>query len=554
MGTLQQAAQTNLHAGQTPRPNHVVINPITIVGALIACVGLGGAGFALVAGFLDEDPSAVKGILGYVVMPNVALLGVLVMAAGVLRGAWRAARAAAAAGESRAVRIDVGGLRQLFGIAAFAGIAVGSLLVLGGTAYRGIEFTESTTFCGTCHTVMQPQVEAHLTAPHAEVECAKCHVAYRASPLGPNVTAYVNSKIGGMRQMLAVMTDSYDRPVRAPASAIPDTNHTCQGCHPAGKDYGVVLREYNEYATDDANTRHPRLLAFNVDTGSAQSANTSGFPVHWHATAKLYYTATNASRSTISWVGVEGADGGLEQWTNPKVPLAAGEPAASQRQLMSCIDCHNRVGHLIPSPDALVDDALEHGRIDRTLPYVKREAVSLLGGTGGGANPDVLAADFSRSGWFDQLAKFYADNYPEIAATRQPEIRNAIDELQKISKQILYPDMKADWLTYPDNLSHNLPAGIKTSAGQDTPGCFRCHGTLVNVKTGQMLPGTMGGEGCLACHAVSAGSGTIVGPVDPTKTQTCSYCHVTIEQQALGMAIQTSSDASAPDTEGFHNP
>jgi nitrate/TMAO reductase-like tetraheme cytochrome c subunit len=547
MSDLDRA--TGAARGPAPAQPHVILNFMTILGAIIAAAGLGGAGFALVAGFLNADPSAVKGILGYVVMPNVALFGVLLMAAGVARGAWRAARAAEAAGQPPSVRIDIGGWRQLLGIAAFAGIAIGALIVLGGTAYRGIEFTESTTFCGTCHRAMQPQVEAHLTGPHVDVECAKCHVAYRASPLGPNTTAYLSSKIGGMRQLLAVMTDSFDRPIRAPANAIPATNSTCQACHPADKDYRVVLRAYQEYADDEGNTRHTRVLAFNVGAAGDQTANANGPVIHWHASAKLYYIPTDESRSAISWAGVEGP-GGLDEWTNPNAPLA-GTPVASQRQLMSCIDCHNRAGHRIPTPDELVDDALEHGRIDRTLPYVKREAVSLLGGTPPAAAPDVLGAEFSRSGWFDQLAKFYADNYPEIAATRQDAIRSAVNELKKMSAQILYPAMGTDWLTYPDNLSHALPAGIGATAAKDTPGCFRCHGTLVNVKTKQLLPGTMGGGGCLACHGVASGSTTAIGAVDPTKTQVCSYCHHTVEEQAVGIAT-TISERATPISDASH--
>lgn len=548
MSDLDQA--TGAARGTAPAHPHVILNNITILGAIIAATGLVGSAFALVAGFLNADPSAVKGILGYVVMPNVALLGVLLMAAGVARGAWRAARAAEAAGQPPSVRIDIGGWRQLFGIAAFAGIAIGALIVLGGTAYRGIEFTESTTFCGTCHRAMQPQVEAHLAGPHVDVECAKCHVAYRASPLGPNATAYASSKIGGMRQLLAVMTDSFDRPIRAPANAIPATNGTCQACHSADKDYRVVLRAYREYAADELSTRHTRVLAFNVGAAGHQTTNANGPIIHWHASAKLYYIPADESRSTISWVGVEGT-GGLDEWTNPNAPLA-GAPLASQRQLMSCIDCHNRAGHRIPTPDELVDDALEHGRIDRTLPYVKREAVSLLGGTAPVAAPDVLGVEFARSGWFDQLAKFYADNYPEVATTRQGAIRSAVDELKKMSAQILYPAMKTDSLTYPDNLSHALPAGIGTMAAKDTPGCFRCHGTLVNVTTKQLLPGTMGGGGCLACHGVAAGSTTAIGAADPTKTQVCSYCHHTVEEQAVEIATTISeratptSDASRP--------
>jgi hypothetical protein len=88
---------------------------------------------------------------------------------------------------------------------------------------------------------MQPQYEAHLTSPHAEVECTQCHIAYRSGPLGPNASAYVDAKIGGMRQTLAVMTGKYDAPIRAPTDKIPHTNTTCEGCHAPEKNYGVVI-------------------------------------------------------------------------------------------------------------------------------------------------------------------------------------------------------------------------------------------------------------------------------------------------------------------------
>ena len=95
-------------------------------------------------------------------------------------------------------------------------------------------------------------------------------------------------------------------------------------------------------------------------------------------------------------------------------------------------------------------------------------------------------------------------------------IRNAIDELERISQQILYPNMKADWVTYPDNLSHQLPEGIKLAAGQDNPGCFRCHGTLVKSTTQELLPGTMGGNSCLACHGSGDASNMQISAADPT--------------------------------------
>jgi len=538
MSTLQQAASANVRTGGPRRRPRVFLNPLTVLGALLACVGVGGACLALVFGFLDEDPSAAKGILGYVVMPSIALGGVMLMLAGGMLGAWREVRIATAAGESPGIRVDIGNWRQLLGIGAFGAIAIGSLTVLGGTTYRAIEFMESTTFCGTCHTVMQPQVDAHLTSPHAEVECTKCHIAYRSGPLGPNTPAYINAKIGGMRQTLAVMTGNYDQPVRASVDKLPPTNTTCEGCHAPDKNYGVMIRQFNSSAPDEQNNRHTRLLAFQVGGGKAGDAT----GIHWHATAKVWYRATDEIRSVISWVGVE-TPNGLEEWTNPNAPVV--EPG--ERQLMSCIDCHNRVGHRIPGPDELVDDALDSGRLDRSLPYLKREAVKLLGGDGVGTNPELLAARLGQPTWFDQLASFYSNNYPEIASSKQDSIRNATEEIKKISKQILYPDMSTDWLTYPDNLSHRLPEGIQTLAGQASPGCFRCHGTLVKAVTGERLAGTMGGDSCLSCHGVGEGSQLQIRKGDPIQAESCALCHVNVDTtQVTGAGVGAGSGNASP--------
>lgn len=509
------------------RPGHVILNAMTVVGAVIACLGLGGSGFALIAGFLEQDPSAVKGILGYLVMPAVALAGVLLMLAGVLLGAWRDARMARLAGERPAVRIDVGGWRQLAGIAAFAAIAVGSLGVLGGTSYRAIQFTESTTFCGTCHTVMQPQVEAHLTSPHAVVECAQCHIAYRSGPVGPNLTAYVDSKINGLRQVYAVVTGTYDRPIVAPADKIPATNLTCEGCHAPDANYGIPIRQFTTYGSDEANSRQTRLLAFRVGGGSSNGGTPA---IHWHATAKVDYRASDPQRQIISWVRVTRRDGTTEEWRNPHVALAAGLTGTPQR--MTCIDCHNRVGHRIPGPGELIDQALEAGRIDRTLPYVKRESLALL--SADGASPAQLALRFTKPGWFDGLATFYQQQYPDIAKSRQAAIRRAIDEMERISRQILYPDMNADWQTYPNNLGHTLSHGLASDVVDTSTGCFRCHGTLVSTSTGKQLAGTLGGQGCLACHSVGQAPGT-AAPLDRSSDQACALCHVDVTNGSLAL-------------------
>ena len=47
---------------------------------------------------------------------------------------------------------------------------------------------------------------------------------------------------------------------------------------------------------------------------------------------------------------------------------------------MDCVDCHNRPSHTFKPPALEVDSALEDGRIDKTLPFIKREALRVLDG------------------------------------------------------------------------------------------------------------------------------------------------------------------------------
>ena len=53
--------------------------------------------------------------------------------------------------------------------------------------------------------------------------------------------------------------------------------------------------------------------------------------------------------------------------------------AKGQRRTMDCIDCHNVVAHRVaPTPEQAVDRAIATGRIQRGLPFVRREGVRLM--------------------------------------------------------------------------------------------------------------------------------------------------------------------------------
>ena len=192
---------------------------------------------------------------------------------------------------------------------------------------------------------------------------------------------------------------------------------------------------------------------------------------------------------------------------------------------MDCIDCHNRAAHKIPAPDQLIDDALAGGRLDAGLPYLKREALRLLGEDGTQPSPEDIAARWAQDGWFDQLAEFYQSSYPALATSKQGSIQKAVVELKRISGDVLYPAMKTSWLTYPDNRGHPGLEGTNT-------GCFRCHTSLVNAKTGERMEGGAGGTGCLACHDLGEKGESRLGG-DPIADPACAYCHVPIPLRDL---------------------
>jgi hypothetical protein len=257
-----------------------------------------------------------------------------------------------------------------------------------------------------------------------------------------------------------------------------------------------------------------RALAFRVGTGGESLEDAGG--VHWHTAARVWYRTVDRERQEIATVRVE-KDGKIEQWVNPEVkPGIELEP----ERLMDCIDCHNRAAHKIPSPDQLVDEALTAERIDITLPFVKRESLRLLGQDGSLPTANQLVANWKEDGWFEQLAEFYENNYPDVSQTKAESIQKAIEELKKITKQVAYPDMLTTWLTYADNRGHPGLEGTNR-------GCFRCHTTLVRVGDGERLPGGVGGSGCLACHNLGEKGEEQLGG-DPISSPECAYCHVSI--------------------------
>jgi hypothetical protein len=342
------------------------------------------------------------------------------------------------------------------------------LLVIGG--YQLVEFMDSTSFCGRlCHQVMYPEYTAYHASPHSRVTCSKCHVGSGAGYL-------VKSKVSGLPLVVAILFDTYDRPIATPVRNLRPARETCEQCHRPERFAGDLVRVHTSYLADEENTKQVDTRVLRVGGGELEVAR----DIHWHIAANVWYLALDRARQEIAWVGVEGKEGGLTEYIDPN-RAAEFDPQRIQeeKRLMDCMDCHNRATHIFHSPDELIDMAFARGKIDGSLPFIKREGLKALDPPNPSLDQAIAAVE--------AIKEFYRASYPQIYVEKEQAIDEAIQELKEIAKLTTFPYMKINWKTYINNIAH-----------QESPGCFRCHGKLVATsgdQTGKVIE-----AGCNSCH------------------------------------------------------
>jgi len=153
---------------------------------------------------------------------------------------------------------------------------------------------------------------------------------------------------------------------------------------------------------------------------------------------------------------------------------------------MDCMDCHNRPAHNLETPNSALNLAMALGQIDSTLPYIKTNAVYVL--TRGYTNETEAVQN---------IATVLDSRY-----SHSTRVRPSIEAVQQIYRENFFPEMKADWKVYPDNIGH-----------KDWPGCFRCHDGKHVAADGKQ---SIKANDCNACHVILAqGSGAEMEKITP---------------------------------------
>ncbi len=443
---------------------------ISLLGSVIALVALVLVVMLFGMELAGYHGGPYLGILTYMLLPMGILFGLALIPIGVLRKRKidRAAANHHQASPAGLPVIDLNDARTRGVLLASVAIGMVSLVVVAGATYKGVEVMESVPFCGTvCHTVMEPEHTAFQRSSHSKLRCADCHI-------GAGADWFVKSKISGSWQMVSVALHLYPTPIPSPVHNLRPARDTCEQCHWPTRHVGDKLQVRTKFADDEANSVTKTVLLMKV--GGQQGMASSG--IHWHVDrgVKIRFQS-DPSRQNVFDVEMTAADGKVRTF---KTREAATGPVEWRQ--MDCVDCHNRPSHTFKMPSLEIDNALEDGRIDKTLPFIKREGMRVLNG-------QYASHEEARVGIAREVAGFYKTSYADLSTSKAAAITKAGNSLGDIYAWNVFPKMKVTWGTYKSNLGHD----------DDAPGCFRCHDKKHVAPDGDKISGS-----CKLCHAVLA--------------------------------------------------
>lgn len=461
---------------------HLAKNWITAIGAVIAIVFGVLVSVFLIASLVVGSSNQYLGILAYMVLPPILIFGLLLIPFGMYL-TWRRQKKTGQIPVQEWPAIDLNNSSHrratiIFGI----GTILFVILSIIGT-YEGYHFTESVTFCGRlCHTVMKPEYVTYQHSPHARVHCVECHV-------GPGAGWYTKSKLSGAYQVYAVLANVYPRPIPVPIKNLRPARVVCEQCHWPERFLGQQQQEFNHYEYDKENTAWPISLLLKTGGGNPDLRSIEG--IHWHISSgfEVQYIASDEKRQKIPWVKMIDKSTGEETvYQDINEPLNEQEIKAATPRTMDCVDCHNRPSHIFDSPDYEVDQYINDGLIDDSIPDIKSVAVQAIAKEY--ETSDTALADISSS-----IISYYKENYPDYYSQNSGLLDTTIMKVQEIFQLNIFPAMKTRWSDYPNNIGHFYWVG-----------CMRCHEGSHESADGKVIP-----HECTTCHTIlSQGTQTSV--------------------------------------------
>jgi len=457
--------ELNTTSASTPaKPRSAFNNWISASGGVLAVGALFSFALLVWMDFTQGDKNPYLGILTYIVAPAFLIAGIGIGLFGAwAQHRWQIKHSGAAADRWR---LDFTDDRNRRAILLFGTGGVVSLLLSVSGSYQTYHYAESTQFCGeVCHGAMSPELTTYRRGAHARVDCVECHV-------GSGATWFIKAKINGTHQLIAYTLNNYKRPIETPLKNLRPAQDTCEKCHWPEKFHGNIDVDYAHFNSDKKNTPYNVRVLLRVNSGLP---GTPAGGIHWHVNpdSRVEYFADDDKRQDIPWMRVVNQKDGTSRVF--RIDSFKGEPPAGQIRVMDCMDCHNRPAHVFPTANDVVEKSMLAGALHSQLPNIKRVAVQAL------TQKEIATAVDAPQ----KIADFVRAKYADPATA--PELPTAIAEVQRLFTTALFPERKADWRVYPNNIGH-----------KDWPGCFRCHDDKHKTSLGQAVRSS----DCNSCHTI----------------------------------------------------
>jgi hypothetical protein len=450
------------------KPPRILSNMLSLVGVFVVVFNLGLIVFLSIVNAVSGGTHPYADLIIWILLPAIAFFGVILILAGVRRERRR--ELAGVPGEHRFPVIDFNDPEhRKKGLTLLMVLLLLSMLYAF-SGYKFYEFSESKTFCGSCHSVMGPETRSSNYSVHAKFSCTACHV-------GPGAKYYFIAHLRGAKEGISLLLNRYHRPISTPIKDLRPSSDICENCH--GPKYQVNQRMEGRtyYLSDKGNS--VKKINLLLKMGKADINMEKPPRMHWHSstTEEIIYSTRDPEREDIPWIRVKRLDGKVRVYRSTGTKFTDDEAAKAGTRRMDCMDCHNRSGHPTNPPALILNAMLSTGLIDPALPEIKHLGVQTLEATY--ASNDEAHKSIDR-----QVREFYQKAYPAVAKDKQAAVAAASRALQGAYDRNYDAYMKVSWRHYGNNQGHVF-----------SQGCFRCHDGKHKSDDGTVLS-----RDCSLCH------------------------------------------------------
>ncbi len=488
-------------------------NWLTIIGSIIAGMNLALIILLFIISTIFNKSNTNLGLFIYIILPGFLILGLLLIPIGMFRERKKIRKSGAPKATGYPL-IDLNDPRHRNAFIIFTITTIIVLVLSTMGSFEAYHITESVEFCGTlCHKVMEPEYTAYQNSPHANVSCVECHV-------GSGASWYVKSKLSGLHQVYAVLTNTYPRPIETPLHDLRPARETCEKCHWPQKFYARSLWTKKYFLADSLNTEWD--INLQMKTGPEYSGLGLVEGIHWHINPEvnIEYISENDKRENITYVRYTNrATGEVTIYRDEENPVSDSLINASDKRTMDCIDCHNRPSHNYNSPPVYFDKVMLTGAVSKDIPFIKKVAMGILRDTFTDKDTAMIKIE-------EGITSYYKSEYSDFYNKNRDLITRSIGSIQKAFSENTFPRMKVAYDVYPEHIGH-----------LETNGCFRCHNNTFKSENGHTIT-----RDCNLCHTI-VGQGK-QGEVDYTnirenlefrhpvdigmawKEANCSECHL----------------------------